>query len=210
MTHGQRAPDDAKEATERAIALFREKGGLLRTGEALRLGIHPRTLYGLRDAGLLRRLGRGVYYLAEAEPLASPDLAFVALRVPRAVVCLVSALAFHELTTQIPRAVDIALPKGTERPRLEHPPLRIFRFSGPAWSEGVEEHRLDGVVVRVYCREKSVADAFKFRRRLGLDLALEVLRACCRNPGLSVDRLLHYARVCRVERVMVPYLEALL
>jgi predicted transcriptional regulator of viral defense system len=210
MTEDRHAPSDTQEAAERAIDLFREKGGLLRTGEALRLGIHPRTLYGLRDAGVLHRLGRGVYHLAEAEPLASPDLAFVALRVSKAVVCLVSALAFHELTTQIPHAVDIALPKGAERPRLEHPPLRIFRFSGLAWSEGAEEHRLDGVVVRVYCREKSVADAFKFRRRLGLDLALEALRAYCRDPGPRVDRLLHYGRICRVERIMVPYLEALL
>ncbi len=209
MTEGQQPPS-ANGAEAQAIDLFRAHDGLLRTGEALRLGIPPRTLYRLRDGGTLVRLGRGVYRLAEAEPLSDPDLVVVASRVPRAVVCLVSALAFHELTTQIPRAVDIALPKGAERPRLEHPPLRIFRFSGLAWSEGVEEHRLDGVVLRVYCREKSVADAFKFRRRLGLGVALEALRLVRRGPGFHVDHLLHYARVCRVERVMVPYLEALL
>ena len=208
MTEEQ--PSSGTQAEAQAIDLFRTHGDLLRTGEALRLGIHPSTLYALRDTGRIVRLSRGLYRLAEAEPLSNPDLAVVASRVPRAVVCLVSALAFHELTTQIPRAVDIALPKGAERPRLEHPPLRVFHFSGPAWSEGVEEHRVDGIAVRVYCREKSVADACKFRRRLGEDIALEALKALRQRPGFNVDRLLHYARICRVERVMIPYLEALL
>jgi predicted transcriptional regulator of viral defense system len=197
-------------ATEEAMALFRRQGGMLRTSDALRLGIHPRTLYALRDAGALVRLARGLYRLAELPPLSNPDLTIVALKIPRAVVCLVSALAFHELTTQIPRAVDIAVESGSRRPRLGYPPLRIFWFSGQAWSEGVESHRLDGAPVCVYAPEKSVADSFKFRRRLGLDLAIEALRAYRQRPGFDVDRLLHYARVCRVEQVMTPYLETLL
>lgn len=121
---------------QNAIALFREQGGILRTGEALRLGIHPRTLYAMRDSGVLEQLSRGLYRLAELPPLSNPDLVTVALKVPQAVICLVSALAFHELTTQIPHFVDIALPNRAERPRLDYSPLRIFWFSGPAWSEG--------------------------------------------------------------------------
>jgi predicted transcriptional regulator of viral defense system len=195
---------------EEAIALFHQHGGTLRTAEALRLGIHPRTLYVLRDAGALEQLARGLYRLADLPPLSNPDLVTVAHKIPQAVVCLVSALAFHELTTQIPHAVDLALESGSTRPRLAFPPVRVFWFSGPAWSEGVEAHQLDGTPVRIYGPEKSVADAFKFRRRLGLDLAIEALRAYRQEPDFDVNRLLHYARVCRVEQVMSPYLEALL
>ena len=182
----------------------------MRTSEALRLGIHPRTLYALRDTGVLEQLGRGLYRLAELPPLSNPDLVIVALKIPKAVVCLVSALAFHELTTQIPQAVDIALPSGTTRTRVDHPPLRIFWFSGLAWSEGVETHSLDDVQVRIYAPEKCVVDSFKFRRKLGLDIALEALRAYRHRHDFDVDKLLHHARICRVEQVMTPYLEALL
>jgi len=193
-----------------AITIFRRCGGTLRTAEALRLGIHPRTLYAMRDSGVLERLSRGLYRLAELPPLSNPDLVTIALKIPQAVVCLVSALAFHELTTQIPHAVDVALHNRAERPRLDYPPLRIFWFSGPAWSEGVETHLIDDVSVRIYDPEKSVADAFKFRRKVGLDVALEALRFYRQHQDFDVSKLLHYARVCRVEKVIRPYLEALL
>jgi predicted transcriptional regulator of viral defense system len=195
---------------QKAIDLFKEHGGTLRTAEALRLGIYPRTLYVLRDAGILERLSRGLYRLAESPPLSAPDLTIVALKIPQAVICLVSALAFHELTTQIPHAVNIALVRGTERPRLDYPPLRIFWFSGPAWSEGVEIHQIGQTSVRIYCPEKSVVDSFKFRRKIGLDVAIEALKLYRQSPGFDVSKLLHYARICRVESVMKPYLEALL
>ena len=191
-----------------AITVFRQHGGTLRTSEALRLGIHSRTLYSMRDSGLLQQLSRGLYRLAELPPLSDPDLVTVALKVPQAVICLVSALAFHELTTQIPHAVDVALPSGAERPRLDYPPLRVFWFSGPAWSEGVETHLVDDSPVRVYSPEKSVADSFKFRRKIGLDVALEALNLYCQRRDFDVSRLLHYARICRVETVLKPYVEA--
>jgi predicted transcriptional regulator of viral defense system len=197
-------------ASEKAIVLFRERGGILRTSEALRLGIEPRSLYKLRDAGSLEQLARGLYRLAELPPLSNPDLVIIAHKIPRGVVCLVSALAYHELTMQIPHAVDVALDSGSRRPRLTFPPLRVFWFSGRAWSEGVEVYELDGTAVQIYGPEKSVADAFKFRRKLGLDLAIEALRAYRRRPDFDVDRLLHYADVCRVAQIMSPYLEALL
>jgi predicted transcriptional regulator of viral defense system len=126
------------------------------------------------------------------------------------VICLLSALAYHELTTQIPHAVHIALEGGSEAPRLDYPPLRVFWFSGPAWSEGIETHTLDGAPVRIYSPAKSVSDAFKYRNKIGLDVALEALRMHRRHPAFNVDELLHYARVCRVENVIRPYLEALL
>lgn len=195
---------------ERAIEIFREHGGILRTREALRLGIHPRVLYALRDSGALEQLSRGLYRLAELPPLTNPDLVTVSLKVPGAVICMISALAFHELTTQVPHAVDIALNKGDESPRLDYPPLRLYWFSGPAYSEGVDTHVIDGTPVRIYNPEKTIADCFKLRRRVGLDVALEALKAYRQRPGFDPAGLLHYARICRVERVIKPYLEALL
>ncbi len=199
----------ATETTQTALELFRQHG-ILCTSEALALGIHPRTLYALRDAGTLERLARGLYRLAELPPLTHPDLVTVALKVPAGVICLVSALAFHELTTQIPHAVDVAVQQGSQRPRLEYPPLRVFRFSGAAWTEGVETVTLDDVPVRITHPAKSVADSFKYRHKLGLDLALEALKAYREHVAFDVTTLLHYARICRVEEVLKPYLEALL
>jgi predicted transcriptional regulator of viral defense system len=193
-----------------AMALFRQYGGTLHTAEVLRLGVHPRILYALRDSGILEQLGRGLYRLAELPPLSNPDLVTVALKVPQAVICLVSALAFHELTTQIPHAVDVALHTRATRPAMGYPPLRVFWFSGPAWSEGVEIHQVDDIPVRIYGAEKSIADSFKYRRKIGLDIALEALKLYHQQGGVDVSKLVHYARICRVERVMRPYLEALL
>ncbi len=193
-----------------AIALFRQHNGILRTSQALALGIHPRTLYAMRDSGLLVQLSRGLYRLADLPPLSNPDLVTVALKIPQAIVCLVSALAFHELTTQIPHSVDVAMRSQDEVPRLDYPPLRVFWFSGPAWSEGVETYVIDEIPVRIYGPEKSLADAFKYRRKIGLDIALEALKLYRRRPDFDADKLLHYGRICRVERVMRPYLEAIL
>lgn len=198
------------QSVQKAIAQFRRHGGSLRTAEALRLGIHPRTLYTMRDSGILERLGRGLYRLADLPPFSNPDLVTVALRIPQAVICLVSALAFHELTTQVPHVVDIALHNRAGRPQLDYPPLRVFWFSGPAWSEGIETYSIDGVLVRIYGPEKSVADVFKYRHKIGLDVALEALKLYRQRRDFDIGKLLHYARICRVERVIRPYLEALL
>ena len=199
-----------RDTEQRAIDLFKAHGGCLRTSEALRLGISPRTLYALRDTGLLERLSRGLYRLTEFPALSAPDLAIVALKIPQAVICLVSALAFHELTTQVPHAVNIALVRGAERPRLGHPPLRTFWFSGPAWSEGIESHQIGQASIRIYCPEKSVADSFKFRNKIGLDIAVEALKLYRQSQRFDAGELLHYARICRMGSVMKPYLEALL
>lgn len=198
------------ESVQEAIAIFEQHEGILRTSDALRQGIHPRTLYTMRDTGILERLARGLYRLADMPPLANPDLVTVALKVPEAVVCLISALAFHELTTEVPHAVDIALRQGDRAPRLAHPPLRTFWFSKAAWCEGVETYTLDGAPVRIYNPPKSVADIFKYRHKLGLDVALEALKRYRQHERFEVTMLLHYARICRVKSVLTPYLEALL
>ncbi len=198
------------DARQAALALFEKHNGTLKTKQALTLGIHPRTLYQLRDEGQLERVSRGVYRLASLEPLSNPDLATVALRVPRAVICLVSALDYHGLTAEIPREVQIALPRGTRTPTIDHPPIRVFRFTGEALTAGVMEVDLDGVAARVYDPSKAVVDCFRFRNKLGMEVVLDALsRWRDRRIGKPAD-LLHYARLCRVERVMLPYLEAML
>ena len=197
-------------ALEAAVDRFRERGGILRAAEAIRLGVHPRTLYAMRDAGTLEQLSRGLYRLANMPPLGSPDLVAVALRVPEGVLCLLSALAVHDLTTQIPHEIHVALKRGAEPPRLGHPPVRVFWFTGAAFTSGIEHHVLDGVRVRVYGAAKTVADCFKYRNKLGLDVALEALKLYLRKMRGRSDDLMRAARVCRVESVMRPYVEALL
>jgi predicted transcriptional regulator of viral defense system len=190
--------------------VFEKHGGILRTAEALRAGIHPHTLYAMRDAGTLKRISRGVYRLAERPPLGNPDLVTVAKRVPNGVICLISALAFHDLTTQIPHEVHVALPRGAEEPRLDFPPIRTFRFTGKSFTEGIETHRLDGVPVRIYSPEKTLADCFKFRNKIGLDVVIEALRFYRERRKIKVEELMRLASVCRVQKVIRPYMEALL
>jgi predicted transcriptional regulator of viral defense system len=196
-------------ATDQAIRQFRQHQGLLRTSQAIKLRIAPRTLYTLRDSGLVVQISRGLYRLADLPPLSQPDLVTVASRIPRGVICLISALDFHDLTTQIPHGVHVALPGDAERPRLEYPPLRLFWFSGQAYTTGVEVHDLGGVAVKIYSPEKTVADCFKYRNKIGLDVALEALRRCRASHGCDLARLQYFSRICRVDKLMRPYLEAL-
>jgi len=192
----------------KAREIFTAQGGTLRTREALEAGIHPRTLYAMRDAGELEQLARGLYRLAELPPLSNPDLATVGKRVPQGVVCLISSLAFHELTTQVPHVVHLALPRNARTPKLDYPPLQVYRFSADAFPAGIETHAIEGIDVRVYRAEKTLADCFKYRNKIGLDVALEALRTYRGRRGARLQRVLEYARVCRVESVIRPYLEA--
>lgn len=203
----KRAPRTMQNTVRR---LCQSHHGTVRTSQLLAAGIHPRDVYALRDSGFLEQLARGLYRLAALPPLSNPDLVTVALKVPEGVVCLVSALAFHELTTQIPHEVSIAVSRGTETPRLPFPPIKVFWFSRPTMTEGVEMHTLDGVEVRVFSPEKTLADCFKYRNKIGMEIALEALRLYRRRRRMKVDLLLKYAAVCRIERVMRPYIEAVL
>ncbi len=184
---------------------------MLRTSNAIRLGVHPRTLYALRDCGEIESVGRGLYRLSTSPPLTSPDLVPVAMRIPRAVVCLISALAHHGLTTQVPHAVDIALPSHAQIPKIDGIPLRVFWYSEPSFSAGIDVTTIDDVPVRIYSPEKTVADCFKYRNKIGLDVAIEALRAWRdRTPKADFQSLSRFAQLNRVQRVMRPYLEAIL
>ena len=194
---------------ERAIAAFQKNGGILRTTEAVRAGIHPSTLYSLHKDGKIEKLSRGVYKIAGRQPLSNPDLVMVTTRIPNGVICLLSALSFHDLTTHIPHEIDVALPFGAEQPRLEHPPFRAYRFTGKSFTEGIEKHVIDGVHVRVYSVEKTLADCFKFRNKIGTDTAVEALRLYHQRGKIKSSELMKFAAICRVKDVMQPYLEAI-
>lgn len=195
----------------KAREVFTEHGGMLRTSKALRLGIHPRTLYALRDAGEIEQVGRGLYRLSTAPALSSPDLVPIAIRIPRAVVCLISALAHHGLTTQIPHAIDIALPSHAKVPKVDGVPLRVFWYPEPSFRAGVEVVAIDDVSVRIYSVEKTIADCFKYRNKIGLDVAIEALRTYReRTPKPNRPKLTKFAEINRVQKIMRPYLEAIL
>lgn len=184
---------------------------MLRTSNALRLGIHPRSLYALRDAGEILPVGRGLYRLAKAPDLTNPDWVSVAIRIPRAVICLISALGYHELTTQVPHHIDIALPSHAQVPKVDGVPIRVYWFPDKAFEAGVEIVAVDRVPVRIYSQEKTIADCFKYRNKIGIDVAIEALRTYReRVRKLPVSKVMEYARICRVERVMRPYVEAVL
>ncbi len=139
-----------------------------------------------------------------------PDLVAAALRVPRGIICLTSALAFHNITTQIPHEVSMAIPRTINKPKVNYPPIRFYIYRPSYFEAGIEEHGVAGARVRVYSPEKTVADCFRFRNRIGMDVTLEALRLCRERKRSSPRKLLHYAAICRVENVMTPYLEAML
>ncbi len=192
-----------------AKEVFRSAGGTLRTREAVARGIHYSTLYGMHDAGLLEQLSRGVYRLAELPSSSRYDVVAVAERAPGAVLCLASALDFHGIGTQIPGWVSIAIGPKDWRPQFDYPPVRVYRMSGAALTAGVEVHVVDGTPVRVFSPAKTVADCFKFRNKIGLDVALEALREALRSGKASRSEIMHFAAIDRVAKVVRPYLEAM-
>jgi predicted transcriptional regulator of viral defense system len=193
-------------ASDRLLALARQRG-VLRPRDLEPEGLSRETLRRLTAAGDLERRGRGLYVVADAATSEHEMLAAASARVPHAVVCLLSALRFHELTTQNPSEVWLAIDHKARTPAVRDLPLRIVRFSGKARVKGIEEHEVDGVTVRIYNPAKTVADCFKYRRKIGTDVALEALRDCWRSKRCTMDELWRYAAACRVTNVMRPYLE---
>lgn len=199
---------DMDTTAERLIELARSRG-LIRPCDLAPFGIPRVSLTRAVRRGLLERIGRGLYGLPGREVSAHGLLAEVARKVPKGVVCLLSALRFHGLTTQAPFEVWLAIENKALAPKLDYPPLRIVRFSGKAFTEGVEEHVVDSVTIRITGVAKTVADCFKYRNKIGLDVALEALREAWHERRMSSDDIWRYAKVCRVANVMRPYLDSL-
>jgi len=193
---------------EQLIELVQSRG-LVRPRDLEPLGIPRVFLTRAVRRGQLERIGRGLYGLPSRPISAHGVLAEVAHRVPKGVVCLLSALRFHDLTTQAPYEVWLAIENKAVTPRLDYPPLRIVRFSGAALTAGIEEHIVDGITVRITSVAKTVADCFKYRNKIGLDVALEALYEAWREKRMSSDDLWRYAKICRVANVIRPYLDSL-
>ena len=199
-----------KRSITNALTVFSTHGGVLRTRQALALGIAPRTLYSMREMGMITRLDRGIYYLPMPDPLGYPDLINVFMRVPKAIICLISALHFYGLTSHIPHRVSVALPQSAVKPKIEFPPLDIIWLSEKVYSAGIVEQQVDGFTIKMYSKEKTIADCFKFRNKIGITVAVEALKEYLAQRERSIDLLLSYARLDRVEKLISPYLEALI
>lgn len=198
-----------KNITEKVLSLAKARG-IIRVRDLMEQGIHPEYLRRLCEKGLLTKMGRGVYIPADSEISPNVGLAQAAKRVPHGVVCLLSALQFHNLGTQSPFEVWVAIDRKSARPRVDYPPLRIVRFSGKALTEGTEEHKIEGVEISIFNKAKTIADCFKYRNKIGLDVALEALKDCRQRRLCTNDQLWEYAKICRVSNIMKPYLEATL
>jgi predicted transcriptional regulator of viral defense system len=202
--------NDRFKNNEKVKAIFLSRGGILRTKEAIQAGIHPRTLYELLDKGIIERLSRGLYRLANIKPLESPDIVSVSKRVPEGVFCLISALAFFEMTTQIPHEIYLAVERNSRPPNIDYPPVRVFRFNKEAFNEGVETYTVDSYPLRIYTSEKTLVDCFKYRNKIGMDTVIEALKLYGERKKVKVNELMRYAKICRVEKVMKPYLESII
>ena len=192
-----------------AIRIIKANKGIIRANEAIRKNIHPRTLYELRDKGVLEQLSYGLYNLKQNK-VSHPDFVAVALRVPHSVICLISALAFHNLTTQIPHKIWVAVKRNSSRPRIKHPPVSIHQFSGQSFSSGIDKHIFDKISVKIYNPEKTIADCFKFRNKIGMNVILEALAFYKERKTFNPSKLIKYAKICRVENIMKPYIESII
>ncbi|MBK7049921.1 MAG: AbiEi antitoxin N-terminal domain-containing protein [Rhodoferax sp.] len=194
--------------TQSVLALASQRG-LLRASHLQELGIARVVLSRLAASGQLERVGRGVYRLPERQGAEHESLATIAVKVPQAVFCLLTALQIHQLTTQLPRQVWIAMPQGSHVPKMDYPPVKMVQFSGEAYAQGIEVVCADQVELPVYGVAKTIADCFKHRNKVGLDVAIEALREALATNKTTANDLWRFAKICRVANVMRPYLETL-
>lgn len=195
--------------SERILQLV-QKLGVLRPRDLVPYGIQAEYLRRLCDRGQLQKLGRGSYVAAGSRLTPELVLAIVARAVPNGVICLESALAVHGLAEFDMDEISVAIERRAAKPRVDFPDIRVARLGGAAFTEGVETHVLENVKVHIYSLEKTLADLFKFRNKIGPHIAVDALRSALTERDVNLRKLWHYARLCRVERVMKPYVDALL
>ena len=194
---------------KQAVRFFRKKGGIARTKDILAAGINQRTLYSMRDKGTIDQLSRGLYHLTEMQLPANLGLIIVSQLIPKAIICLISALDYHDITTQIPRFVYVAIPRGMKQPQIKYPKLRIFSYAKKDYEAGAQIHNINGFPVKIFSAEKTVVDCFKFRNKIGTDVAVEALKMCVEEKNIRPIDLIKYAKPSRVVDVMSPYLETI-
>lgn len=193
-----------------ALNIMRKMGATFKTSDVIEHGIHPRILYQFRNEGMIEQISRGVYRLTEMPSISNPDITTVVSRAPHVVICLISALSFHHITTQIPRCVSIAIKKDARSPKIDWPPISVHKFSPESFSTGIEKHQIDGITVQIYNVEKTLADCFKYRNKIGMDVVLEALKYYKERKKIKIDEILKYAKINRINKIMMPYLEVIL
>ncbi|HFD2382553.1 TPA: type IV toxin-antitoxin system AbiEi family antitoxin domain-containing protein [Legionella pneumophila] len=198
-----------KDSYKQKVLQMASKTGIVRMSDLTEMGITRATISRLVSENKLEKLASGLYCLSETELSEKESLVIIASRVPQAVFCLLTALQIHDLTTQLPRKVWIAMPKGSHAPKMDYPPLKMVQYSDEAFSEGIEIIESDNIKLRVYNRAKTIADCFKHRNKIGIDVAIEALKEAYSKNKVTVDELWHYAKICRVANVMRPYIETI-
>lgn len=196
-----------KNKEDQIVDLLKSQG-VMRTGALENHGINRMTLQRMIKKGVVERIEHGLYGLVDVEYSEYETLKYIVVKVPDCVICLISAFSFHGITTQNPRKVWVAVDRNRSIPKLQNLPVRTFRYSGAAYSEGIEKHDIDGTEIKVYSVAKSVADGFKYRNKIGLDVAIEALRDSLNQKKCTRDEIWRYAKICRVQNVIRPYLEA--
>ena len=199
-----------EQKTERMLDYFKKHGGIARFSSIIKSGFHPDTLSTLEKEGKIEKIARGLYRMADYTFGSYTDLVITSLQAPRGIVCLVSALAFHEATNEIPSHVDISIPVGTRVNRIKYPPVRFYRFSAKTWNAGVEIHQAEGHEIRVYNLAKTIADCFKFRNRIGINVARDALKIAITEKSITPQDIMKYAKICRVDKIIKPMLETLI
>ncbi|MGC8593972.1 MAG: type IV toxin-antitoxin system AbiEi family antitoxin domain-containing protein [Candidatus Kryptoniota bacterium] len=192
------------------ITFFKSNNGIVRFSDILRAGFHPDSLKTLEEEKKVEKIARGLYKLANYAFEEHPDLVIASLQAPKGVICLVSALSFHEATLEIPKYVDIAIPRGTHTYRIKYPPVRFYRFDIKTWDAGIEEHKIKGHKIKVYNLARTIADCFKFRNKIGINVARESLKIAITEKNIKLNEIMKYAKICRVDSIIKPMLEAVL
>lgn len=195
--------------TKKMLNYFKKHGGIVRFSSIIKAGFHSDTLSALEKEGRIEKIARGLYRMTQYKFGAYPDLVIACFQAPRGIVCLVSALAFHEVTNEIPKYVDIAIPAGTRANRIKYPPVRFYRFSTKTWNSGIEVHQFEGRKIRVYNLAKTIADCFKFRNRIGFNVVRDALKIAVTEKKIKPQDIMKYAKLCRVDRIIKPILETM-
>ncbi|HLD30464.1 MAG TPA: transcriptional regulator [bacterium] len=192
------------------IRYLKNRGGIAGYAEIRKAGFDKTALRKILETKQAEKMERGVYRLAGGMTCSNPDFAAVSIKVPKGVICLLSALFYHGLTDEIPRNVDVAIPRGSHVNKIKYPPVHFYHFSNKAWREGVEKHVMDGHEIKIYSAAKTIADAFKFRNKIGIPIARQAMKAALRQKRAKPDEIIRYAKICRVDKTVQPILEALL
>jgi predicted transcriptional regulator of viral defense system len=196
--------------SQELINYFQRHGGIARFSTVLNAGFHPDSLTALEKAKKAEKIARGLYRLTDYTFESHPDLIMASLQAPKGVVCLLSALSFYEASSEIPKYVDMAIPRGTRTYRIKYPPVRFYHFDMKSWEAGIEKHKIEGYTVKIYNLAKTVVDCFKFRNKIGMDVAREALKAAVKEKNVRPQEIMQYAKICRVDSIIKPILETII